>query len=174
MQPRPTTSTFRRLLLVVVILATTLAVAAGVVFLGVAYGGWADVAATTGHTKPVRWLLTRARDSALDREVDQLLTAGELPDYTSRELYERGVPVYREQCIFCHGGLGQERSAVGRGLNPPPPDLAGGPLSERQAARAFWILDHGLKMTGMPAFGDELDDDTLWALVAVQHRLGGE
>lgn len=142
-----------------------------VTVLVVAHGGVADVAATSGHWAPVEWLLTAARDSALDRRAAEVLEAG-VPDLDDPVRLARGAPLYREHCAFCHGAPGAERAAAGRGMNPPPPDLAGGPLSERQAARAFWILDHGLKMTGMPAFGRELERETLWDLVAVQHRLG--
>lgn len=173
MQAPSASSPVSRAWRVIALVLAALVACAGLGVLGVAHLGWADVAATTGHSEPVRWFLTHARDSALDRQVDRFLEAGEMPDYTSRDLYDRGVPVYREHCVVCHGGLGEERSIAGRGLNPPPPDLAGGPLTERQAARSFRVLDHGLKMTGMPAYGEDLDDETLWALVAVQHRLGG-
>jgi mono/diheme cytochrome c family protein len=65
-----------------------------------------------------------------------------------------------------------EPSVIGEGLNPRPPDLGGAGLSRQEAARAFWVIQHGLRMTGMPAFGPTHDDDELWAIVAFLDRLG--
>ena len=39
-------------------------------------------------------------------------------------------------------------------------------------AELFWIVKHGIKMTGMPAWGDHSDDE-LWATVAFVEKLPG-
>jgi hypothetical protein len=54
---------------------------------------------------------------------------------------------------------------MGQGLNPPAPDLAE-EAAEMSAAELFWVTKHGIRMTGMPAWGASHDDDALWPVVA--------
>ena len=56
------------------------------------------------------------------------------------------------------------------GLNPKPPDLTR-EAGKREPAQRFWIVKHGLKMTGMPAWGRTHDDANLWSIVAFLERL---
>jgi len=63
-----------------------------------------------------------------------------------------------------------EKSEIGEGLNPPPPDLAAS-VSDLSPQEIFWILKYGIKMTGMPAFGPTHDDEKLWDLTAFVKRL---
>ena len=54
---------------------------------------------------------------------------------------------------------------------PPPPDLAtAAPIYT--PAELFWILKHGIKMTGMPAWSDHSDEE-LWATVGFLEKLPG-
>jgi mono/diheme cytochrome c family protein len=60
---------------------------------------------------------------------------------------------------------------IAKGLYPKPPDLA--VTSKRYTgAELFWIVKHGIKMTGMPAWADHSDDE-LWATVAFIEKLPG-
>ena len=38
-------------------------------------------------------------------------------------------------------------------------------------AEEFWVVKHGLKMTGMPAWGVTHDDELLWDVVAFLRKL---
>jgi mono/diheme cytochrome c family protein len=123
--------------------------------------GWIDVAAGTPHTGPVEWLLERTRQRSVAARAAEVA----VPPLGEPGQIATGVGLYRELCAGCHGAPGVERSAVGRGLNPPPPDLAAG-ISRDRAAEAWWITAHGIRMSGMPAFAPSLTDEQLWALVA--------
>lgn len=60
---------------------------------------------------------------------------------------------------------------IAQGLYPQPPDLAKtAPLYSE--GELFWILKHGIKMTGMPAWADHSDEE-LWATVAFLKKLPG-
>jgi hypothetical protein len=58
-----------------------------------------------------------------------------------------------------------------------PPNLAAASHGDahghgmRSPAEQFWIIKHGLKMTGMPAWGRTHDDESLWAIVAFLRQL---
>jgi hypothetical protein len=61
------------------------------------------------------------------------------------------------------------RGDIAQGLYPPPPDLAKtAPLYT--PAELFWIVKHGMKMTGMPAWSNHGDDE-LWATVGFLQKL---
>jgi mono/diheme cytochrome c family protein len=61
------------------------------------------------------------------------------------------------------------RGEIAQGLYPLPPDLAKvAPLYP--PAELFWILKHGIKMTGMPAWSDHSDEE-LWATVGLLEKL---
>jgi mono/diheme cytochrome c family protein len=51
-------------------------------------------------------------------------------------------------------------------MNPSPPDLAK-IAPERSPQELFWVIKHGLRMTGMPAWGPTHGDEQLWDLVAM-------
>jgi hypothetical protein len=55
-------------------------------------------------------------------------------------------------------------------ITPTPPDLAKsvGQWSDREL---YWIIKHGIKLAGMPAFGPTHSDEELWALAAFLRRL---
>ena len=58
---------------------------------------------------------------------------------------------------------------LGRGLYPKPPDLRGEETQKLSDGDIFWIIENGVRLTGMPAFGgaqsDHTDTDSSWKLV---------
>lgn len=60
-------------------------------------------------------------------------------------------------CAVCHGAPGEERGEVGKGMNPTLPRLerVADQWSDREI---FWILKHGIRLAGMPAFGATRSD----------------
>jgi hypothetical protein len=85
-------------------------------------------------------------------------------------MLRHGFDEYREMCVACHGAPGVERGALGKGINPEPPDLAK-ESAEWSDRELFWITKHGIKMAGMPAFGITHSDEELWGIVAFVRRL---
>jgi mono/diheme cytochrome c family protein len=73
-------------------------------------------------------------------------------------------------CTGCHLAPGMRESELRAGLYPKPPVLANEHVDPRHA---FWIIKHGIKFTGMPAWGATHDDDTIWSIVAFVHKLPG-
>lgn len=57
-------------------------------------------------------------------------------------------------------------------MKPRPPHLVEA-ASEWSAGEVKWIVEHGLKYTGMPSFGTDHDDATLWNIAAFVKRLPG-
>lgn len=143
----------------VAVLLLSLAMTAGAASL---FLGLYDVAATEPHSAAVRWLLSTAMEHAVERRADGIVVPDGLSD--PRRI-RSGFVGYDDMCVGCHGAPGIERGVVGTGLNPEPPELHRS-AQNWAVAELYWIIDHGIKMTGMPAFGPTHDEEHLWDLVA--------
>ena len=133
--------------------------------LAVVYLGLVDVSATKPDAKIVRWFLETTRDNAVDRRARGLtVPEGQL---ASREWVELGHSHYRRTCAGCHGAPGAPQTGVAQAFNPRPPEFYKPENSIFDEPRqAFWIAKHGLRMTGMPAFGSTLSDEQIWPTIA--------
>ena len=82
----------------------------------------------------------------------------------------RGAVAYQAMCVGCHGAPGIARSEIGSDMTPRPPDLS--QVAPRWSDRElFWIVKHGLRLAGMPAFGPTHGDDALWEVVGFVRTL---
>lgn len=150
---------------------STLVVAAAIVVLGVigfAYSGFYDVSASASHNGIVHWLLSTTSDASIERHAG----AVEVPDLDDEARVLAGVNDFNSMCIGCHGAPGIDPEAMGQGLNPPAPDLAES-AADMTPAELFWVTKHGIRMTGMPAWGVTHDDSSIWPVVALLTKLPG-
>ena len=132
------------------------------------YAGVYDIAATTPHWPVARTILEMARLRSIMAHAAGIAVPSGLDDSAKILI---GVEHYAAHCAVCHGAPGVPKGDIARGLYPPPPDLAkAAPLYA--PAELFWILKHGVKMTGMPAWNDHSDDE-LWATVGFLEKLPG-
>ncbi|MDQ3186179.1 MAG: cytochrome c [Pseudomonadota bacterium] len=139
---------------------------AGIAAIGVTYiyAGLYDIAADTSH-----WpVTTKILETLRQRSIEIRATDIEVPDLENPRLVLRGAGEYAAMCRGCHSAPGAEDSAIRLGLYPKPPDLSRTRIDPKAA---FWVIKHGIKMTGMPAWGLSHDDMTLWSIVAFINRL---
>ncbi|WP_237063680.1 c-type cytochrome [Loktanella sp. M215] len=154
------------------IIAGTLAVAAvlgGVGTYAFVNSGLYDVSATTPDSKLVYW----ATHQTMEHSVAARLGANVVP--AALELpatIATGGQIFVANCAVCHGRPGVEKTPIAQGLNPTPPDLYRADR-EPDAQENFQFIKHGIKMTGMPAFGPTQTDEQVWALVAFLNLLPG-
>lgn len=73
-------------------------------------------------------------------------------------------------CEHCRGGPGATRAEWASGMRPRPPNPAEA-AQHWELSEVFWIAKHGVKMTGMYAFGPTHDDRTLWGVAAFVKQL---
>lgn len=156
----------QRTILVTAVVLGLIAAVGGIVFL---YTGVYNVAADVPHTSVFRWAVTTMQRNSIERRADER-EFGRIPDLEDPLLIQHGFRLYREECATCHGAPGVGRDQVGWGINPAPPLLY-----VRSAAwtdeQLYWIIEHGIKMAGMPAFGPSHGERDIWALVAFSRRL---
>jgi mono/diheme cytochrome c family protein len=73
---------------------------------------------------------------------------------------------FADHCSICHGNDGRGNSMMGKGLYPKPPDLSLPQTQELSDGELFWIIENGVRFTGMPAFGgDQSHQVDSWKLV---------
>jgi predicted CXXCH cytochrome family protein len=86
------------------------------------------------------------------------------PD-TLREAREAFVA----RCAICHGPDGSGETTVGRNLYPKPPDLRSAVTQKLTDGQIHYIIQNGVRLTGMPAWGNphEEQGDISWKLVLV-------
>lgn len=73
---------------------------------------------------------------------------------------------FADHCAVCHGNNGSGETMLGRGMYPKPPDLRAGETQNLSDGEIFWIIENGVRFTGMPAFGGTHgSDQDSWKLV---------
>jgi mono/diheme cytochrome c family protein len=147
----------------------TLAVAGGVLAIagaGLVYSGIINVAADEPHSSAIEALLQVTRERSIAIRARDL----EVPDLDDEELIRSGAGNYHAMCIGCHLAPEMPATELSQGLYPAPPNLA-----ERGTAgdpgATFWVIKHGIKASGMPAWGKSMGDDYIWGMVAFIERL---
>jgi mono/diheme cytochrome c family protein len=133
------------------------------------YSGLYDVAASSPDTGFVHWVLNTTRSRSVHRAYEALEGKVQIPKLADPQLIQTGLVHYHEMCVTCHGAPGVKVSEIGDGLNPAPPELAFADAEE--PLETFWIVKHGIKMTGMPGFGKTHSDEEVWAIVAFVQRM---
>lgn len=130
------------------------------------YAGLYNVAADAPHTQPVFWLLQTVRDQSIAVRASGVAVPDDLTD---PKRIASGAAQYAEMCSTCHLAPGMKRTEISRGLYPRAPELRRGSLPT--PAEDFWVVKHGLKMSGMPAWGVTHNDEILWDVVAFLRKL---
>lgn len=125
-----------------------------------------DVAADKPHSQPVFWLM----DTVRERSIAVRAAGIEVPsDLADAKRISSGAAQYDEMCSLCHLAPGMKRTEISRGLYPRAPELRR--KSSLTPAEQFWVVKHGLKMTGMPAWGVTHNDELVWDVVAFLRKL---
>lgn len=94
------------------------------------------------------------------------------PNLGDSTLLKQGGMHYRTMCIKCHGEPDAEPSDIGKGLNPEAPELSKN-ARKWSDSEMHWIIRNGIRMTGMPAFGESHDEREIWGLVAFIRSIEG-
>jgi mono/diheme cytochrome c family protein len=72
---------------------------------------------------------------------------------------------FADHCAVCHANDGGGNTMLGQGLYPKPPDLRLEETQKLSDGELFWIIENGVRFTGMPAFSGHGATDDTWKLV---------
>ena len=154
-----------------------LALIGGGVFL---YSGIYPVAADVHHSRLTYWVLETLRERSISRAASAIKVPWDLGG--SERLLAGGAD-YNDMCATCHLKPGKSESDFTLGLYPTPPNLTVATddvdtklqdkksSGEKGLKRDFWVIKHGIKASGMPAWGPTHDDQRIWNMVAFIQKL---
>jgi cytochrome c5 len=145
-----------------------LIIAAGVGTIGIVvfiHSGLFNIAADEPHWPVTREILSVVRD----RSIQAHSAAVRPPDLDNDTSIRLGAGNYDSMCTACHRAPGMEESELSVGLYPKPPTWR--KIGRIDPSEAFWVIKHGIKMTGMPAWGKSMSDKDIWNIVAFMREL---
>jgi len=132
------------------------------------YSGTYDVAADQAPSAFEDWLLSTVKEHSIERRARGIA----VPALDDEAKVRRGYELFRAHCVTCHGGPGVWPDDLAMGLYPVPPGLDLEKVQHEGDAFLFWVIQNGIKFTGMPGFRNALDGEgDAWALVAFLRRL---
>jgi mono/diheme cytochrome c family protein len=78
-----------------------------------------------------------------------------------------GMEHFADHCAVCHGNDGSGDTEMGHGLYPRVPDMRQAGTQDLSDGELFYIIENGVKLTGMPAWatGTPEGEQASWRLV---------
>ena len=108
------------------------------------------------------WMARTSLNATLRRDAPK----GQNPVALNEQNLLNGVHLYAQNCAVCHGSARGDASSspIAKGLYPEPPQLATEGVEDDPEGASFWRIKHGVRLTGMPSFGNSLSDQQIWTL----------
>jgi mono/diheme cytochrome c family protein len=118
--------------------------------------------ARTEPTAVERFIARAARRWAVPRESRNAVN----PVAWSDDAWAEARAHFADHCATCHGNDGSGDTTMGRSLYPRAPDMRQVATQQLTDGELYWIIENGVRLTGMPAWGSGGGDDTdTWKLV---------
>jgi mono/diheme cytochrome c family protein len=95
------------------------------------------------------------------------------PEAATEENFRFGLAHFADHCATCHANNGSGDTDFGRGMYPKPPDMRLARTQGLTDGELFYIIEHGVPLTGMPGFGTNSTEGERgsWHLVQFIRRL---
>ena len=92
-----------------------------------------------------------------------------LPD--NDEVINQGRQLFLQSCAICHGADGHGGTYLGRNMYPPAMDMTSPHVQHWSDAELFWIIQNGVRLTGMPSWESSISETDTWKLARFIHNL---
>lgn len=89
------------------------------------------------------------------------------PIPVSSDVIAEGMAHYADHCATCHANDGSGKTEMGQGLYPKAPDMRLPATQELSDGELFYVIEHGIRFTGMPGWGTgtAAGEESSWHLV---------
>jgi mono/diheme cytochrome c family protein len=124
----------------------------------------------TAHQQPSRVetaLANAAKDVVIPFEAED--KKDPVPD--SQDVLNQGRELFVQSCAICHGPDGRGETYIGRNMYPPAMDMNSPHVQHWSDAELFWIIQNGVRLTGMPSWESSISETDTWKLVRFIHTL---
>ena len=137
--------------------------ALGVFLVAILAGGAHGFSAREKPSGLETWLAGLARGAALPSEA----RTRKNPVALTPEVLAEGRAHWADHCAICHANDGSGDVQMGRNMYPPAPDMRKAETQQMTDGELFYIIQNGVRLTGMPAWGGEggHDEEDSWKLV---------
>lgn len=135
--------------------------------LTVMVSGIVPIKASSGHWAVTKWMLSFSMSRSVATHSLGITVPSNLND---RAMVMKGAGHFETGCAPCHGSPIWKQPRIAQRLTPTPPSLAE-KVGDWRPEELFYIVKHGIKLTGMPAFPVQNRDDEVWAVVAFLNEL---
>jgi mono/diheme cytochrome c family protein len=136
------------------------------VALGLIFSGWYNVATDAPDSTVVAWVVEHTRENSIGGRVQNVPK----PNLDQPNIIARGARLYAHHCSGCHLAPGMQATGMHLGENPEPPEFAKYKRAP-EPEEIYWIVDHGIRMTGMPGWHKTLSGRQIWAIAAFLQKL---
>lgn len=94
------------------------------------------------------------------------------PVQATPETIADGKEAFSHYCVVCHGLDGQNTGVpFADRMSPPVPSLASREVQDYTDGQLKWVIDYGIRPSGMPGSKGILSDDEIWAIVVYLRHL---
>lgn len=107
-------------------------------------------------------MATYARNTAMPRSAKRLKN----PVVFTPDVQREAMAHFADHCAVCHADNGSGQTMFGKGMYPKPPDLRLSRSQKMTDGEIFYIIENGIRMSGMPAFGGAGTEEDSWKLVS--------
>lgn len=128
------------------------------------------LAGCSAHSKPSAIetkLANAAKDVVIPFEAES--AANPTPD-TALTLAQ-GRQVFLSHCALCHSSDGHSQNQLGLAMYPPAMDLNSPHVQSWKDQELFWIVQNGIRLTGMPGWQGIISSDDTWKVARYIHAL---
>jgi len=92
------------------------------------------------------------------------------PLQPSLQVYLSAAHEYVEHCAMCHGIPGKPQPDMAANMYPSPPRLLEGKgVTDNPPGETYWVIDNGIRLTGMPSFHQHMTDQEKWEMALFLH-----
>jgi mono/diheme cytochrome c family protein len=94
------------------------------------------------------------------------------PVVSAPDVVHEGMAHWADHCATCHANNGSGDTMYGKTMYPRPPDMRQKDTQAMSDGELYYTIKNGVRLSGMPAFGDPGDDDMdSWKLVVFIRHL---
>jgi mono/diheme cytochrome c family protein len=126
---------------------------------------WATSTGMSARSKPGAMetgMALKVRDWSIPKSARQMQN----PEAPTRENLTEARKHFADHCANCHGNDGRGGTEMGRSMYPPAPDMTLADTQNRSDGELYYIIENGVRFTGMPAWGaGGINDQQTWRLV---------
>jgi mono/diheme cytochrome c family protein len=134
--------------------------------MGFIWTGFVNMRADNPPSKMETTLAGHAMDASVARAAPDLTN----PVISDEANLTAGARVYRDRCSLCHGDPAHPKSPLATSFSPPAPQFMT-KMADMPQNQNFYIVEHGIRWTGMPAWKNILSEQQVWQTVTFLSKM---